>query len=80
MGERGEFECYDDPGAFLFHYRLFSDMMNRVRNGTRESFSDAQHKFMTSLCTLADKMRGKPENLDLCNVLDTWGIPYSGGK
>ena len=76
MAEHGEFDFDDDPGAFLFHYRLLNEIMSCARKGTQESFSEAQHKFMTSLCTLADKMEGKPENLNLRKVLDIWAIPH----
>jgi len=74
MGERGEFLFNNDPGALLYYYRLFDSIVNSVRNGSPDSFSEAQQKFLTSLCTLADKIEGKPENLNLHKVLGAWDI------
>jgi hypothetical protein len=75
MGERGEFQFEDDPGAFLYFYRLFDNIVSLCKGGS-DSFSEAQNKFITFLCTLADKMEGKSENMDLKKVLDIWGIPH----
>jgi hypothetical protein len=77
MGERGEFQFDDDPGAFLHYYRLFDSIVSSVRNGNPDSLSEAQQKFIMSLCTLADKIEGKPENLNLHKVLSIWDVPYS---
>lgn len=76
MGERGEFQFDDDPGAFLHYYRLFDSIVSSVRVESLDSFSEAQQKFIMSLCTLADKIEGKPENLNLHKVLGIWDIPY----
>jgi hypothetical protein len=75
MGERGEFEFDDDPGAILFYYRLFDSIVNNLRIGGPNTFPEAQQKFIMSLCTLADKIERKPENLTLHKVLDIWDIP-----
>ena len=75
MGERGEFQFDDDPGAFLHYYRLFESIVSSARNESLDSFSEAQQKFIISLCTLADKIKEKPENLNLHNVLAIWDIP-----
>lgn len=76
MGERGEFQFNDDPAALLYYYRLFHSIVSRLHTGGPESFSEVQHKFIMSLCTLADKIEGKPGSLNLRKVLDIWGIPY----
>jgi hypothetical protein len=76
MGERGEFQFDDDPGAFLHYYRLFDSIVSSIRIGSPDSFSEAQQKFIMSLCTLADKIEGKPENLNLQKVLGIWNVPY----
>lgn len=76
MGERGEFQFDDDPGVFLHYYRLFDGIVNLVRNGSLDSFPEAQQKFITSLCSLADKIEKGSENLDLKKVLSIWDIPY----
>lgn len=75
MGERGEFQFSDDPGALLYFYRLFENIVSSVRAGTPESLSQAQEQFLSGLCTLADKVEQKPENLDLHKVFDIWNIP-----
>jgi hypothetical protein len=75
MGECGEFQFDDDPGAFLHYYRLFEGIVSSVREGSPASFSEAQQKLIMGLCTLADKIEGKPENLDLSKVLDIWNVP-----
>lgn len=75
MGERGEFQFDDDPGTFLYYYRLFEGIVTSVRSGNPDLQSQAQQQFITALCTLADKIEGKPENLDLFKVLDIWGVP-----
>lgn len=75
MGERGEFQFDDDPGAFLFYHRLFEGIVDKLRNQSSDSFSEAQQSFIKALCTLADKVKKKPETLDLQKVLATWDIP-----
>jgi hypothetical protein len=75
MGERGEFQFDDDPGAFLQYYRLFESIVSSIRAGSPDSITDAQQKVIMSLCTLADKIEGKLENLNLPKVLDIWKIP-----
>lgn len=75
MGERGEFQFEDDPGAFLYYYRLFDGIVNSVRNGSLDLLPQAQQQFITGLCTLADKIKGTSENLDLRKVLGIWNIP-----
>ena len=76
MGENGEFELDEDPGVFLYYYRLFDSIVSGLRNGSPDSFSEAQQKFIMSLCTLADKIEGKSGNLNLQKVLKIWNIPY----
>ena len=75
IGECGEFQFDDDPGFFLYYYRLFEDIVSKVRNGSPDSLSQAQQQFIAGLCTLADKIEGKSENLDLNKVLSCWNIP-----
>lgn len=75
-GEQGEFQFDDDPGAFLHYYRLFGSIVSSARNGDLDAFSQGQQQFIMSLCTLADKIEGKPENLNLHKVLDIWNIPH----
>lgn len=75
LGESGEFQFKDDPGAFLYTYRTFESILRSVRSGSLESFSQAQQQLIAVLCTLADKIEGKQENLDLHKVLDIWNIP-----
>ncbi len=76
MGERGEFQFEDDPGALLHHYRSFESIVCSIREGSSDSFSEAQQKFIAGLCTLANNIEGNPENLDLHKVLGIWGIPF----
>jgi hypothetical protein len=54
---------------------MFHEIVSNVRKGTPDSFSQAQEKVMMNLCTLADKIEGGSENLDLSKVLDLWHIP-----
>jgi len=76
-GERGEFYFEDDAGALLYYYRLYSDILNQIHEGNTESFYKAQQHFISSLCTLVDKIEGKPETLNLHKVLSVWGISFS---
>ncbi len=75
MGERGEFEFGDDPGALLYYYRLFEEIVSNARKGTSESLPQAQQQFITAICSLAGKIIAKSENLDLHQVFDIWNIP-----
>ncbi len=75
MGERGEFQFDNDPGALLYYHRLFKSIIDDVRNGSSTLLS-AQQQFFAGLCTLADNMKGKTKNLDLQKVLDIWNIPH----
>ena len=76
MGERGEFQFDDDPGAFLHYYRLFESIVSSIHAGSADSISEAQQKFIMGLCALADKIEGQPENLNLHKVLGIWDVPY----
>lgn len=76
IGEQGEYQFGDNPGAFLYYYRLFEGIVTHVRNGDPNALSQAQEQFIGALCTLADKIEGKPENLDLNQVLAIWNIPH----
>ena len=75
MGERGEFQFDDDPGALLSYYRLFEGVVSKIREGSPESLSQAQDQFIGGLCRLADKIEGCPGNLDLEKVFRIWNIP-----
>lgn len=75
MGQRGEFEFSDDPGAFLYYYRLFEAIVSSVRVGTEDSISQAKQHLIAGLCALANKIEAKTENLDLGKVLAIWDIP-----
>lgn len=77
LGQVGEFQYNDDPGALLYFYKLFAGIINNINVGSLESFSEAQQQFIAGLCTLADKMENKPENLDISKVLKIWNIPNS---
>lgn len=77
MGERGEFRLDDDPGAFLYFYRLFEGIVSDVRSGNPDLFSQAQQQFIAGLCTLADKIKESAADLDLDEVLSGWNIPRS---
>jgi hypothetical protein len=80
MGERGEFQFDDDPGIFLHYYRSFDSIVNNLRAGHPDSLTEAQQQFIMSLCALADKIEGKPENLNLQKVLSIWDIPQTKKK
>jgi hypothetical protein len=75
MGEGGEFQFYDDPGAILSYYRLFEGIVSKIREGSSESLSQAQEQFIGGLCRLADKIEGSSGNLDLEKVFRIWNIP-----
>ena len=75
MGERDEFQFDDDPGALLYYYRLFEGIVSDVRKGSPDLLSQAQQQFIAGLCTLADKIKGKSESLDLHKVFSVWNIP-----
>lgn len=75
MGERGEFQFADEPGAVLYYYRLFEGVVTGARSQDPALHSQAQQQFIAALCTLADKIEGKPGDLDLSKVLDVWNIP-----
>lgn len=75
MGEKGEFQFDDDPGAFLYYYRLFEGIVSSVRLNNIDSYAEAQQKVIMSLCALAEKIEGSVDNLDLRKVLSIWNIP-----
>lgn len=75
MGEKGEFQFDDDPGALLHYYRVFDDIVGQARQATPDCLSQAHEKFIGGLCTLADKIQEHPENLTLNKVFDVWKIP-----
>ncbi len=77
MGERGEFQFDDDPGAFLYFYRLFEGIVSSARSGDPALLSQSQQQVLSGLCTLAHTIEGKPENMDLNKVLDVWNIPIA---
>lgn len=77
MGERGDYQFEEDPGALLHYYQLFDHIVSAARSGSADSFSDAQQKFIMSLCSLADQIEKKPNNLNLPKVLSIWNIPHS---
>lgn len=77
MGEQGEFQFDDDPGALLYYYRLFEGIVSSVRNGSPDLLSHAQQQCIAGLCTLADKMKAEQKNLNLHEVLDIWHIPHT---
>lgn len=75
--EGGEFEFGDDPGALLHYYQTFEGIVNHVRENTSKSLSEAQQKFLGSLCSLAEKMQGKTKNLNIHKVLEIWNISHA---
>lgn len=75
IGERGEFQFDNDLGSFLYYYQLFMGIVNSVRKESPDLLSQSQQQFIIGLCALADKIKGKSENLDLHKVLDIWSIP-----
>lgn len=74
IGERGEFQLDNDPGFLLYLYRVFEGIVSSVGSGSPDLLSQAEQQFIAGLCTLADKIEGKPKNLDLPKVLDIWNI------
>lgn len=74
MGEHGEFQFADDPGYLLYCHRLFKSIVSSVHNGGSDSLSQAQQQFIMTLCSLADKIEEKSENLDIHKVLNIWRI------
>ena len=76
MAECGEFQFDDDPGAFLYYYRLFERIVSSVRSGSPDLISQAQQQVITGICTLADKIKASVENLDILKVMDIWNIPH----
>ena len=76
MGECGEFEFDDDPGAFLNYFRLFESVLRGIHTNTSESTAEAQQKFIGSLCSLAEKIEDSKDPLTLGKVLSCWNIPY----
>lgn len=75
LGEAGESLLDEDSGALLYYYQLFEEIVTQVHVDTPESFADAQQKFITALCALAQKIEGDAEPLSLEKVLATWKIP-----
>ena len=74
MGECGEFQFNDDPGAFLFYYRLFESIVSVVQQGNPDAFQEAQTKIIMGLCALAEKIEGKTNDLSIHKVLTIWKI------
>ncbi len=74
MGECGEFQLDNDPGAFLYFYRLFEGIVSSVRSKNAGLLAEVQQQVITALCTLADKIKAKKESLDIDKVLRIWKI------
>lgn len=73
-GKQGEFQLDDDPGAFLKYFQLF----NKIVSGAHDkdsTFSEVQHNVILTLCSLAEKIKGKSKNLNIQKVLEIWNIP-----
>lgn len=75
-GGRGEAYFDEDAGALMYYYSLFNNILTNVHANTPESFAEAQQQFISSLCTLANKIEGSPENLNLDKVFSIWNIPH----
>lgn len=73
IGQRGEFQLDDDPGAFLNYFQLF----NKIVSGAKkpDAFAETQQNFILGLCALAKKINGQSENLNIHRVLSIWDIP-----
>lgn len=76
MGECGEFEFDDDPGAFLFYYRLYESILRGIHTNTSESKTEAQQQFIAGLCSLTEKIEENKGDLTLPRVLSYWNIQY----
>lgn len=76
VGESGKVQFPDDPGAYMYYYRLFETILVKVKEGTPEALAEAQQQFIMGLCTLADKVEGKTEDLNVARVLDLWKINH----
>ena len=72
--KKGVFNYSDDPGYLLFLYRQFEDVVLSIRSGTPESASKAQNNIITALCTLADKISDKKEDMTIRKAIEKWGI------
>ncbi len=73
----GEFQLGDDVGAFMNYFKLFNAVISGARSDDDQSIREAQEKFITNLCLLADRIDGKKGDLDLKRVLEIWNIPQA---
>ncbi len=71
--KNGTFELGDDPTTFLSYFRLFNGIVSRAQEKSPESIVEAQQRFLSSLCALAEKMDNK-ESLNIHRVLQIWDI------
>jgi len=74
ISEGGSYSFDNDPGALLYHYRLFHNMIEGIRSESPHSLPEVQQMFITTLCTLAEKIKETTDPLDLSKVLEIWGI------
>lgn len=74
FGKQGQFQLDDDPATFLYYFKLFDKIVRGVHDANPDSFSEAQHSFLVSLCALAQKIEGKTEDLNIHKVLSFWEI------
>jgi hypothetical protein len=65
---------FEDLGAIMYYYRLFQGIVNDVHVNSPASMAQAQQKFLTGLCALAQKIEGAEDNLNLRKILDLWGV------
>jgi hypothetical protein len=65
----------DDPAALLNCFQLFNKVVKGSREGSANSFFEAQQNFITVLCLLAEKIEGKTAQLNIQPVLKIWDIP-----
>lgn len=71
----GEHRLDDESGTLMNYLKLFYDIVKNIYTDTPDSISEAQSKFISSLCTLMAKAKGKKEGMTMHQILGFWDIP-----
>jgi len=76
IGIVGEFQFDDDLWLSLFYYQLFDGIVTKVRSGNRGQIPQLQQQVLVAISSLADKIKGNINDLNIFKVLDIWNIPH----
>lgn len=66
----------DDPACLLQQVKLLNGLLTCIHDSNPDALLEAQTRFITFLCTLAEKIEGNQQKLNIQNVLTFWNIEF----